>query len=67
MNWHEGEKFSHIFFKHHHFLSDNYRVFKNNENKRPPWIRRQVENTEFHIKKKKEELLLVIGESWTYG
>jgi len=39
----------------------------NDVNLKPDWISHQAEYTEFFIKRKKRDLLVVIGESWTYG
>lgn len=43
------------------------RVFKNDDNLKPDWIEHAAQNTEFHIVRKKKSILVVIGESWTYG
>ncbi len=39
----------------------------NDENLKPDWVEAPAPWTEFHIKKNSESLLIVIGESWTYG
>ena len=42
-------------------------VYKNDENLKPDWVKDPAMNTEFHIQRKKKDLLVVVGESWTYG
>jgi hypothetical protein len=48
-------------------LKDTTELLMNDINMKPPWIHHPAQNTEFHIKRGKKELLIVIGESWTYG
>lgn len=67
MNWYEFTEYPFKNFNHHHFLHNDHKIFKNDINKKPPWINLHAENSEFHVRRNKEELLLVIGESWTYG
>ena len=54
MNWYEYE-------------TDNFKIFLNDENKKPDWVEHPAKYTEFHIIKNSDVLLLNIGESWTYG
>lgn len=42
-------------------------IYKNDFNLKPDWVERPADNTEFHIIRHRESLLVVIGESWTYG
>lgn len=42
-------------------------LFKNNDNLKPDWVQHPAENTEFYIRRNRSNLLVVIGESWTYG
>jgi len=42
-------------------------IIYNDENLKPDWVEKPAKNTEFFIKRNKTELLVVIGESWTYG
>ena len=48
-------------------LQDLVRIQLNDSNLKPGWIAHPAEFTEFHIQKNKKSLVLVIGESWTYG
>lgn len=43
------------------------KILKNDQNLKPDWVQHPAENTEFHIVREKEEILIVVGESWTYG
>lgn len=61
MNWYKARYDS----LHGEFTSA--KLFKNDENIKPSWIVHPAENTEFHLQYGKDSLLLVIGESWTYG
>lgn len=54
MNWYEYE-------------TNNFKIFLNDENKKPYWVEYPAKYTEFHIIKNSDVLLLNIGESWTYG
>ena len=47
--------------------SNHSELWINDENLKPDWIEKPAKFTEFHVKRGKENLLLVIGESWTYG
>lgn len=42
-------------------------IFKNDFNLKPDWVEHSVENSEFHIFRKQKSILVVVGESWTYG
>jgi len=48
-------------------LEDAISVKINNENLKPNWVEHPAEYTEFYINRNKKNLLVVIGESWTYG
>ena len=48
-------------------LHDTSEIWLNDDNLKPDWVSHPALYTEFHIKRNKENLLLVIGESWTYG
>lgn len=47
--------------------SDDAKIFVNEENLKPDWIEISAQNSEFHVKRNKKRLLIIIGESWTYG
>lgn len=47
--------------------SQNNEVWLNDKNLKPDWVEHPARFTEFHVKRNKENLLVVIGESWTYG
>jgi hypothetical protein len=65
MNWY---KFSHIMPDQPHQLwSDSVSILINDENLKPDWVSVPVEYSEFYIKRNKDSLLIVVGESWTYG
>lgn len=42
-------------------------IIKNDNNLKPDWIQYPAENTEFHVITGADEVLVIIGESWTYG
>ncbi len=42
-------------------------IYINDQNLKPDWIEKSALFTEFHVKRNKKDLLLVVGESWTYG
>jgi len=44
-----------------------YKVFHNSKGMKPFHIEIPAENTQIHIKKNSDTVLLCIGESWTYG
>lgn len=48
-------------------LQDVDTILINDDNLKPDWVEKPAKYTEFHIKRNKKELLVVIGESWTYG
>jgi hypothetical protein len=48
-------------------LSDAISVQINDQNLKPYWVEHPALHTEFFVKRNKKNLLLVIGESWTYG
>lgn len=41
--------------------------YKTDNNLKPEWVQHPAMNTEFHICRNKKTILLVVGESWTYG
>lgn len=43
------------------------KVLLNDENLKPDWVPHQAHFTEFHVKRNKDTLLVVVGESWAYG
>jgi len=51
----------------HGIRYDDHKIFLNNDNKKPSNISKNVMNTEFFVKRNKKNLLLNLGESWTYG
>jgi hypothetical protein len=67
VNWIERKEYPHRDFNHHHFLYDDHVIYTNDQNKKPEWITQHAENSEFYIKRNKDELLIVVGESWAYG
>ncbi len=48
-------------------LHDATEILINDHNLKPDWVAYPAEYTEFFIKRNKKNLLIVIGESWTYG
>lgn len=44
-----------------------FKILKNDDNLKPDWVENPSKNTEFHIIKGSDNVLVVIGESWTYG
>lgn len=48
-------------------LNSDTEIYLNDDNLKPNWVKIPAAFSEFHIKRKKDTLLLVIGESWTYG
>lgn len=48
-------------------LKDTESIYTNDENLKPDWVEIPAVYTEFLVKRNKQELLLMIGESWTYG
>lgn len=50
------------------FGDERFEVWLNDENLKPNWVEHPAEFSEFHVRRhKKKELVIVIGESWTYG
>lgn len=64
MNWYDVDKAT---LDNLESVYHDAKISKNDDNIKPDWISHHAENTEFHILRKKDELLIVIGESWTYG
>jgi len=57
-------------FKYNYSLPENYRrceLWLNDDNINPPWFNYRPPFTELHIKSGSKTLLIVAGESWTYG
>jgi len=48
-------------------LLDAVSVHINDQNLKPDWVEHPALFTEFIVKRNKKNLLLVVGESWTYG
>ena len=46
---------------------NNSEILLNDINLKPRWVEIPARFSEFHVKRKKDSLLIVIGESWTYG
>jgi len=68
MNWYEYHTDNPISNNHSHtILHDLDNILLNDENLKPQWVEHPAEYTEFHIKRNKDTLLIVVGESWTYG
>jgi hypothetical protein len=67
LNWYEFNK---EYWSSHSdiaILNDVETVLINDDNLKPDWVEYPAQYTEFHIKRKSKNLILVIGESWTYG
>jgi hypothetical protein len=50
--------------------SDRYqkaKIYLNDDNVYPCWISKRAKYSEFHITENKKDLMVNIGESWTYG
>lgn len=48
-------------------LKDAVKVLINDDNLKPGWVEHPAKYTEFYIRRRKNTLVLNIGESWTYG
>lgn len=65
MNWYNYNKeLNHQF---HEIWSDVGNISINDGNIKPGWISIPVKYSEFHVQRAKKSILIVIGESWTYG
>lgn len=64
MNWH---KFNSNFPNLGNQLWNDSEIYLNDNNLKPDWVETSAEFTEFHVRRNKDTLLIVIGESWTYG
>lgn len=53
--------------KENSFLNDAKKILMTDDNMKPMHIRIPAQNTEFHVIRGSDTLLLVVGESWTYG
>ena len=42
-------------------------IWFNDDNKKPEWIEFPPKFTEIHVRRNKKTLLIIVGESWTYG
>jgi hypothetical protein len=52
------------------FKDYNYNIIDisfNSENLKPDWVEVPAQFTEFHVRRGKKSITVVIGESWTYG
>jgi hypothetical protein len=67
LNWYEYNKKEWSLHSDIAILNDAELVLLNDENLKPNWIEHPAMFTEFHVKRNSENLVLVIGESWTYG
>lgn len=67
MKWYENEKSKWEEFSDIAVLQGAEQLLLNDKNLKPDWVQFPALNTEFHIKRNSENLVLVIGESWTYG
>ena len=45
----------------------NSEIYINDENIYPCWIDKRVKYSEFHVRENNQNILINIGESWTYG
>lgn len=52
---------------HHTVIDGVDKLFINDENLKPHWVAYPANYTEFHVKRNKDTLLIIVGESWTYG
>jgi hypothetical protein len=48
-------------------LLDTVDIVLNDNNLKPGWVEHPALYTEFHIKRNRKNLLIVVGESWVYG
>lgn len=48
-------------------LDNTVQILMNDDNTKPAHIAIPAKNTEFYIKRNSDTLLIVVGESWTYG
>jgi len=51
----------------YYLLKDSAQIDFVDNNLKPYWVERPAQYTEFHVNRKRKNLLIVIGESWTYG
>lgn len=65
MNWHKFEQL--IRHQPCQIWSDSVSILINDENLKPDWVEYKAEYSEFHVRRNKKSLLIVIGESWAYG
>lgn len=65
MNWYKFNQ--EIPEQPHQIWSDSNSILINDENLKPDWVSVPVEYSEFHVKRNKDSLLIVVGESWAYG
>jgi hypothetical protein len=49
------------------FLHKATKILMTDDNMKPMHIDKHAENTEFHVIRNSDTLLIVVGESWTYG
>jgi hypothetical protein len=49
------------------FLNNAKKILMTDDNMKPMHIEKRAENTEFHVIRGSDTLLIVVGESWTYG
>lgn len=51
----------------YYILKDAIGINFNDNNLKPYWVALPAQYTEFHLTRNKKDLMVVIGESWTYG
>ena len=51
----------------YYLIKDSTHIEFVDNNLKPNWIKSRAQYTEFHVNRNRKNLLIVIGESWTYG
>lgn len=65
MRWYNYDKeLPHAFYE---IWSDMAGISLNDENTKPDWISIPVKFSEFHVRRAKKSVVIMIGESWAYG
>lgn len=67
MNWYEYNKEYLPQSGDTPILNETTSIMLNDVNLKPDWVEHPALFTEFHVKRNSKDLVLVIGESWTYG
>lgn len=65
MNWYKYDQI--LPYQLNQLWSDSVSILLNDDNLKPDWVEFPAKYTEFHVKRNKKSLLIVIGESWAYG